>query len=75
MEPRRDQPPWYHGAMEPRYITSMLRLLAYSWEDAGFEYDGLTDRERELVTQGEFDDILRQMFERGIIDVGQEEEA
>lgn len=59
--------------MEPGYIKAMMRLLAYSWEDAEFEYEGLTDRERELVSKGEFEEILREMAVRGVVQLGLEE--
>lgn len=53
--------------MLPIHLQAMLRLLAYSWEDAEFEYDGLTDVERTLITKEEFEDTVRLMVEHGVI--------
>lgn len=56
--------------MEPIPLYPMLRLLAHSWEDIGFEYDGLTPDERLQLTREEFDSIVRLMAREGIVQMG-----
>lgn len=52
--------------MEPIHLDALLRLLAHSWTDIGFEYSGLTEDERALITEEEFSSTLRLMNSRGI---------
>ena len=49
--------------------VSVLQLLAYSWEDIGFEYDGLTGEEKSLMSEEDFDAIIRAMVTQGLIEV------
>ncbi len=49
--------------------VSVLQLLAYSWEDAEFEYDNLTDEEKSLITEVDFDAIVATMIAHGLIEV------
>lgn len=51
----------------------MLRLLAHSWEDIGYEYDGLTSAERSCITREEFDTLVRLMVGQEIVTLSLEE--
>ena len=39
-------------------MTALKRLLDYSWKDIRFRYEDLTERERELVTPEQFDELI-----------------
>lgn len=47
-------------------LIPMLRLLNNSWQDICFKYDGLTQSERDCLTQDEFNDILSEMTRHGL---------
>lgn len=53
--------------MLPIHLQAMLRLLAYSWADAEFEYEGLTDAERLCISKDEFEDTVRLMVAHDVI--------
>lgn len=44
-----------------------FRLLKYSWTDINFRYRGLSENEKQLVTEAEFDEILRRMRKAGYV--------
>lgn len=39
-------------------VANMLRFLLYSWEPIDFRYDQLTNSEREICTEREFDRLV-----------------
>lgn len=46
-----------------RFYSLMLDLLAYSWRDIGFSYDGLTEVERSLMTREEFAELVARLVQ------------
>lgn len=53
--------------MEPIHLDAILSLLAHSWHDIGYDYDGLTEAERALVTREQFESTVRLMRSRGLL--------
>lgn len=49
--------------------AAVLHLLAYSWQDAEFEYDNLTDEEKSIISEEDFDLVVRSLIAAGIIEV------
>lgn len=56
---------WSTPTLSPM-IESMLRLLAYSWRDIDFQYDGLTSEEKECCSPEEHQSIVAILIERGL---------
>lgn len=53
--------------MNEEIQLSVLRALAISWREIGFEYDGLTDIEKDAISLHAFDQIVGIMQEKGLI--------
>ena len=51
--------------LHPRFSQPIGRLLHHSWKDIDFKYEGLTDEEKELISEEDFVALLPWVLQQG----------
>lgn len=52
--------------IETRTLHAMLRLLQSSWFSLNYDYNGLTNEEKDCINRDEFEKVIQLMQDNGV---------